>query len=1576
MLLLLGSGSLFGAAVVGGGYWLNTEAGNDWIRRQILYATQPFLPEGRLDIERLRIHLRGVLEVDGISLVRWDEQPLLTIDRVRVELQPRALFGDTIELGQVLIEQPHVRAERLADGTLDWNRAMGVSAEEQPTTEPAQPWEGLSSRLHWADVRLVNGAVSMIDGEATTAVRDISLSTAISVGGGRWASVERLKLRVRPDGLDSLRATGGVSYEQGTLVVDNLHLLFGDSRATIDGTIGQVETDPLLGLSVEVDPLAAHVAAPWTEMSLPAEPLNLSARVFGPLSALSVEADLQTQSGQQARLHAQADVLAETLSWTVGLDSEGVDLHPLIPTLTESVHLAGSYSVQGKGTTWPDDIEAHIEARCPPQVIWGQSIEALNVVADLSDGQLSFEEAHIEHAIGNLDVQQGTVDLLGEQADVVLHARLPTLRALSAFGVTGVDGLAVLQGPISVDYGADTLQLSAEVVVQGQSLAMEGTRIDGLRTDALRLDVDGDNIAWSGSASLVGLESSGVFIDDLEVRDMNGSLLPSGAVDLSSTVHMGRLQVGDGTVVLEGLQGSVIGGVSESGLPILDTALQVGALTVVPIDFRLDGGPVELELRDNQLYADLLLSRKERVVVDTRARGNLDSGEWRIEELMLFPSEQRGVVVPSGEPVTFQMSEDGLSAGSLVLVLADADPTVTDVRNGDRTVQPYVSLRGGMGDGVPAVEFTAHQVALGWVADVVNLFILDAPPVAMSGTVDAVVRIEGEGSDAALSGQVSLSNGSMPDVARRISGTAALGGQLNQPAVDVTLHDRSGTLFVAQADVPVDLTSGVFRCDDQIRAKALLAPSTMERIAQRLPAVGELPEGRASMEMHVSGMVCDPTVSVVGAVETVVGARGEHGRVDIRVDRDAGQVTLEAGLQEGEMRRVTMDGVGADHLSDVLKWAVEGGPTPDLADEETWLSSLSVSLQPREMPLAMIPQLLGYSTRVSGNLDGELRLHGRIADPIMEADLFLSAPPDTETSRSPVGRLGDVNLYALSLQISPDNVGEQTRQGYLLDVRSELATSTLESDEGGKRLDFHGRMPWTLAMLRDEEMETLYQTPGWQLGFVGDGWLPLSALNGVIPGVQDAAGEVYLCGELAGSMADLRPTTPILMSLEGGSLTYEPQELVLEEMALDIRMTDDALVVEPSSLTSRPQFVLLGTRAPGRLDVEGTVALEHLVPQNIDLTVEMNDFWLSGNEEMRLAMSTDPSRPLRIGNEYPALAIHGGLILTEGSLLFDESFWVEGGGLALDERIHVVRREGVDAVRRAPVEPDEPSPMMTMMDVWLAVDLNNHLRVDVEMPLSQDYGQQLAALSSLYASTELTGQLDVRFQKNALSLVGDVGFNRGNVTWLGRDFSLDGDSELRFTGREYTNPHLDIRARYVTASYGDVVMGVDGPALEPSVQFTSENAEQKYDQTDLFAILLTGKPASAMADTEGESSSALMSAALAQVSGTVGSALSGTLVDEVDWDPSSGVRVGKALSDRLFLTYDWNNNADDNENKNQISLEWLVSRQAFAEFVTGDAAQSSAELYWRVLFGEAAVAMDEPLEEELDTDDPAASADP
>ena len=197
-----------------------------------------------------------------------------------------------------------------------------------------------------------------------------------------------------------------------------------------------------------------------------------------------------------------------------------------------------------------------------------------------------------------------------------------------------------------------------------------------------------------------------------------------------------------------------------------------------------------------------------------------------------------------------------------------------------------------------------------------------------------------------------------------------------------------------------------------------------------------------------------------------------------------------------------------------------------------------------------------------------------------------------------------------------------------------------------------------------------------------------------------------------------------------------------------------------------------------------------------------------------------------------------------------------------------------------------------------------------------------------------------------MSVDGEVELYDGNLKMFGGTFDIGGGA-VTLTGQNYTDPMLDLTAVRNTGRYGDVQVKISGTPAKMDYAFHSDDYP---DQADIVSLLLMGKPASEMADSEGESNSQLMSAALQSMTGQVTRAVGGGFLGNLEVD-SGAVRVGVPLSEKLFLSYQVDVNAEQGEeNRNQANLEWMIQRRMYAEFMAGDASQSSADLYWRWRF--------------------------
>ena len=82
------------------------------------------------------------LEVAGLSAADADGEPVLSLQQLRVNLGFWPLLGGTVAMQEVLLREPYLRLDVLADGGInlarDWQR-------QHPPTEPAAEPEGIGS---------------------------------------------------------------------------------------------------------------------------------------------------------------------------------------------------------------------------------------------------------------------------------------------------------------------------------------------------------------------------------------------------------------------------------------------------------------------------------------------------------------------------------------------------------------------------------------------------------------------------------------------------------------------------------------------------------------------------------------------------------------------------------------------------------------------------------------------------------------------------------------------------------------------------------------------------------------------------------------------------------------------------------------------------------------------------------------------------------------------------------------------------------------------------------------------------------------------------------------------------------------------------------------------------------------------------------------------------------------------------------------------------------------------------------------------------------------------------------------
>jgi translocation and assembly module TamB len=204
------------------------------------------------------------------------------------------------------------------------------------------------------------------------------------------------------------------------------------------------------------------------------------------------------------------------------------------------------------------------------------------------------------------------------------------------------------------------------------------------------------------------------------------------------------------------------------------------------------------------------------------------------------------------------------------------------------------------------------------------------------------------------------------------------------------------------------------------------------------------------------------------------------------------------------------------------------------------------------------------------------------------------------------------------------------------------------------------------------------------------------------------------------------------------------------------------------------------------------------------------------------------------------------------------------------------------------------------------------------------------------------------------AVFGTVYVRRGQVEVLGRRFRLADSSTIRFNGPP-DEPALQIQAVH-EPRHADMTITVNVTGSPDDVELTvGSPGHPEYGQSDLLAVVITGRPPGESADV----SPAASARAASLLGGFLADRLQRTLVrrlpiDVLNIDPGDGLRgtqleAGTYLGDDLYVAYVGRFGAENpflRENQNELQLEYRLSQRWSFEATYGDARRGSADLIW------------------------------
>jgi hypothetical protein len=1121
----------------------------------------------------------------------------------------------------------------------------------------------------------------------------------------------------------------------------------------------------------------------------------------------------------------------------------------------------GVVVVSGAGQAWPADLDAEITVDLEAPRAGPLTDVTLKGAATLAAGVLRIGQLAAT-APGARITGTGNAHLLEARADARLRQSRVELSALRTFGVPDLRGTLVLDAGAEVTW-RDGVALAADGVVQAHGVAWRDiVTVDKLNGPIVFSWNHDEGMDAQVDVALSQLDAAGVSAD---VGSVDGRLrvLPSGEVDMDAQLGLRALNAPE--VAVARVTGTLDAARAADGRA--RGVLSLATEDLVVLGWPSSAGSARLALEDEDATLTVDLLDGSRTLLAFSGEADLGARSIRARRLEVAPTDE--LAWRASGVQTARLVEGGVE--DLRIRLTSGDALIW--------VEGAASPRGPLDLRAEVAELRLERIAA----------LLPGRLDGYAGRLSLRASAEGRPTDPEVAVDLSADDLTIPQVVRQLDATIQGTGGGGSVNVDgrAGAGGRELARFLGSLPVSFAVDAPPRLGDGPLDLRLLFPPGDAEAWSAVLP--GEpLPPFRASAELALGGTARAPQLGLVAGLEAPVGVRGEWMRLDVDLHPTPEGVAARVVGRERLERRLQLDGDIGLRLAEVAGQMLDGAPV-DLAAPDTWVRDFHLDLVPLRVPVQALGALVdGVPQRLAGDLSGGLRLAGTLSAPILQGALLLTD-----------GKLGELSLSPAMLTVLPETGGYRVETRVGIDNRGEVAVA--------------GFVPLTPTLgpgLREE-----LARPGLDLRVMADA-LPLTALAAAWPAMDASAGALSISGEITGSLLDPRPD--LRFGLDDGDFLLSQTGVRYLDATLDGRLThDDLTVSRVAARTTTTRTHLALEAAAGRID--GSFRARRTAEGAA----------LSGNLSLDRAWIVDlPDTVLRLDGAL-ALAerdgrprVTGELALTEGNLVVPERFFTGNTDLALPPEISVHRRGNRTSERRAVDGAGTPLP--DWVDADVRVYLQRNALLAATMPMEQTLGRALSTLSSITVDTQLDGELEATVRAGELSLVGEVYPVRGLTRVFGRPFDLKGNA-ISFTGKDWTDPVLDLEAVHDTADYGDITARITGTPSAIALELTA--AESGLAQEDVLSVLVLGQPSSELGSGEGEALNGLLSLGLGAGTGFAAAELAqGLQLDQLEID-LNGLRFGRRLREDLYLLGELRPFVDkDEENQYEFTLEWRLGR--------------------------------------------------
>ncbi len=632
------------------------------------------------------------------------------------------------------------------------------------------------------------------------------------------------------------------------------------------------------------------------------------------------------------------------------------------------------------------------------------------------------------------------------------------------------------------------------------------------------------------------------------------------------------------------------------------------------------------------------------------------------------------------------------------------------------------------------------------------------------------------------------------------------------------------------------------------------------------------------------------------------------GQIDFRrtpgdIETDLSLLLEEISYREGEFdslkvdvgiieRRLTTRISGWHDESEIVR--IDGNVPfepgdPLQFDDEFFERPVRGTIQLRSIPAGMITAFLGEERAIDA--DGSLTF---------ESDIAGTAGYPTMTGRLSVmeGSISGVAFDLIDME---------------MDYRHESADIRLEGGfhaRGSRLAQFTAHLPLYLDLrafqvdLPDEEDEVF-------VSFYGEE-LDLALVNEFLSPdrIRNVRGRLSGTIELTGPIAELEPRGEL--TIRNGALRVVDAGITIDQIRSDFQIQPDEIVIT----------TVTGRSGPGRFTLEGTLALEHMQPGELNARLRATQFRAANSPDLNAVVDLDTR--LRGTFESPDLI----------------------GTLRVRSGFVNLRNFGERAVEDVELEIDEERERISFYE---------QLAAEVNVIFDRRFFIQNRELLDM--EVELAGSLDlIKEPGQELEMFGSIEGVQGYARPMGRRFQLE-EAMVSFHG-PIRNPDLNIRTRYrPPQSQEDITLWyiIEGSVDDPSFRFDSEPF---LELQDIISYTLFGRPFHALDSwqqtvSEGSQGPGVTDIALDLLldrAGMIAAQQLGIDVVQIDTNRTGSgstttVKTGWYLTDRTFFAM--LNEIGGTSPKTLFMIEYMLRRNLELIVTQGDDSREGVDLRWR-----------------------------